>query len=1154
VLKKYLYIFLTTLIIIKPLESSAHHVSYNDFSDFVITSWFKENGLPSNFISDIKISPTGFVWAATTQGLSKFDGSHFYNYTKSLIKGLETNDFICIDINKSGNLIAGTSNSGVVEFKSGKFTHFKISDNPIENIVYDIAFLDDDEYLIATQSGLFIKNKDELEIADTSFKGIPVYDIELDLRNEIIYLGTMQGVLAYNYEFNIVDELSITGESYGSVRKVFIDGKNSKWIGTNKSVFRVDSMKISKVLDDVSVYDITEDTNQQVWIATYDGLFVLRHGKVFNLTKEYGLSDNRIRSLNIDKENDILWIGAYNGLNSISQSIINTINKNNGLNNDEIRAILEDKNGNIWLGTNGNGLYKYNKTSETLEQILYLKDFATVWSLYENDDGTIWAGSVGKIASINNYGYEVFSVTGHEDEDIRVIIPSNNREDYFVLGTNKGNIVLSNGSSIKRVHGSSRIKESISKIYSDTDSTMYICTQVGLFIFKDNTSKRITVADGLPSNSIRSIYVDDNGIKWLGTGGGGLVRYDGKEFFSFSIEDGLFSKDVWYIVEDNNDNFWMSCDEGIFLVNKQNLEDYRLGKVESLTSLSFGIKDGMKNTEGTTSSNAGLLDSDGNVWFSNMDGAVWFDPEELLSKKRDVEVYIEKIIADDDVFLNLSDIELSKDVENIEIYYGVKYFGNISDLYYQYRLDNYNSQWVNTDKRQVAYFGQLLPGDHTFNVKAGFGFKRDNYHTASFEFYRPPSIWETIYFQIFLILATLSFVFIFINYRVKKIRKRNKELLLEIRRRKRAEKELISSEEKYKRLFDNSAFGIYRTTIDGRFLTANKSALDILGFNSLKELQNIQIPDAFYKSKEDRQYFINVLLQNGAVYEFENQIIRNDGKKIWIREAARLVKDEKGNVIIEGGFEGITERNEYKDELIAAKEKAEKSDRLKSEFLAQMSHEIRTPVNTILSYNSLIKDELEKENRHKFDDYFSSINSGSRRLIKTIDSILNLSQLQAGSYEVIKSKLYLNEICSEIYTEFKQSAEEKGLLIELKESENNFHVLGDHYSLTQMLVNLVDNSIKYTQKGKILISVTNNEEEKSVLISDTGIGMSEDYIENLYDPFTQEETGYSRRFEGTGLGLTLVKYYAELNNAHIELESKKNEGTSFKIIFSDNEN
>lgn len=241
------------------------------------------------------------------------------------------------------------------------------------------------------------------------------------------------------------------------------------------------------------------------------------------------------------------------------------------------------------------------------------------------------------------------------------------------------------------------------------------------------------------------------------------------------------------------------------------------------------------------------------------------------------------------------------------------------------------------------------------------------------------------------------------------------------------------------------------------------------------------------------------------------------------------------------------------EELIKAKEETERLSQIKSEFIAQISHEIRTPINILVSGYEFIKEELSKNEDADEDPQviLDSIKLATKRLIRTIDLIVNFSEVKSGTYESKKTIIDLEiDIIDILIKEFHVEFREKDLEIKKIVKTSNCKIEADEYSVLQIFTNLIDNAIKFTKEGIIKIVIEEIEEKLCVSITDTGIGISEEFIPKLFTPFSQEQQGYTRQFEGNGLGLSLAKRYCHLNNADILVNSKVGVGSVFTVAFN----
>jgi CheY-like chemotaxis protein/nitrogen-specific signal transduction histidine kinase len=248
--------------------------------------------------------------------------------------------------------------------------------------------------------------------------------------------------------------------------------------------------------------------------------------------------------------------------------------------------------------------------------------------------------------------------------------------------------------------------------------------------------------------------------------------------------------------------------------------------------------------------------------------------------------------------------------------------------------------------------------------------------------------------------------------------------------------------------------------------------------------------------------------------------------------------------------EDITKRKQVEDALIAAKESAEENNRLKSSFLANMSHELRTPLSGILGFSELLKDQIQEEVKR---DMVNMISKSGNRLLNTLNLILDLSQLEANMQKVNLSVFNLNNLLNNIIDLFQPIAYKKGITLSFYPEKQELFLSSDFYMLEHIMNELVSNAIKYTNTGSVVVSsratYINKESHVIIEVTDTGIGISKDNQQVIFDAFRQVSEGWNRSFEGTGLGLTICKKYVNLLGGELALLSEIDKGSQFTLNF-----
>jgi signal transduction histidine kinase len=246
----------------------------------------------------------------------------------------------------------------------------------------------------------------------------------------------------------------------------------------------------------------------------------------------------------------------------------------------------------------------------------------------------------------------------------------------------------------------------------------------------------------------------------------------------------------------------------------------------------------------------------------------------------------------------------------------------------------------------------------------------------------------------------------------------------------------------------------------------------------------------------------------------------------------------------------ITATKDLQEQLIQARDQAERANKLKDAFIANMSHEIRTPLNAILGFSDLLHDEISQKGLLEYESYFDIIQSSGIRLMRTVDMILNISRLQVGAYIQHPVRLSLSKMITDLVNEYRLPATKKGLTIEFQSRVNEPEILADEYCILHSISNLIDNAIKYTRSGSIHLTLYHSENQLICLeVKDTGIGIAEEYMTQIFNPFTQEETSSTRNFEGIGLGLSLAYRMLGVTGSTLSVKSLKGQGTTFTITF-----
>ncbi|MFK7914019.1 MAG: protein kinase, partial [Pseudomonadales bacterium] len=362
---------------------------------------------------------------------------------------------------------------------------------------------------------------------------------------------------------------------------------------------------------------------------------------------------------------------------------------------------------------------------------------------------------------------------------------------------------------------------------------------------------------------------------------------------------------------------------------------------------------------------------------------------------------------------------------------------------------------------------------------------------------------------------------------------------------------LHAARDEYQALYENAIEGLFRINPGGRLIRANPTLGKILGFENSTVLQDEyrDLLDRLFYSREAAGQFLSLLEERRLVSGFEAQGVTREGRIFWMSLTAQINEVADRGEFIDGSLVDISERKE-REQADKQRQIAEEATKAKSEFLANMSHEIRTPMNAILGFSKLT---LETDLGLKQNEYLTAIRNAAENLLTLVSDVLDFSKIEAGKLELEETQFRLAETLDDVERLFRTEIRKKGLYLAIEDRSHEHeafpedgYLLGDSLRLQQVLVNLVGNAVKFTDEGGIRIStaVTDSaaNDDGNVLtlkidVEDTGIGVNEEQKQRLFNSFEQAESSITRRYGGTGLGLTICKRLVEVMGGDIELQS-----------------
>jgi signal transduction histidine kinase/ligand-binding sensor domain-containing protein/CheY-like chemotaxis protein len=771
-------------------------------------TWQTAEGLPQNSVRTIVQTREGYLWFGTAEGLVRFDGVRFTILDRTSTPALPINNIDSLAVGADGSLWIGLRRYGLGRLHDGQLTLWTKTQGLSANEIVSLAATPDGSIWAGTTGQGLNRIRDGKVTIYRREQGLPDNDCTaLAVSSRGLLVGTGTGLALVSD--GKITAIPIGGtEAQGPITTILEPKPGDLWLGTSKGVLRLrpGTQTLYTMAEGLPANDVTaltEGRDGTIWIGLRSGgLARYREGRFESFTGSDGLPDDYVRAVYEDHEHNV-WVGTNaGGVSRLHDTPFRTVSKRDGLPTDVTRAVFESQDGSMWIGTPAQGLIRIQHGTVrrwTVKEGLPVDGIAMIG---QARDGIMWIGTRSGLVRMNGDAQTLYTTKDG--------LPNDNARSWFE--DRDGGLWIGTATGVCRMDGPRCVAVDGLNVYARgfhqaSDGAIWIASNRGLFRYDQGQLTHWGEREGLSSEFLTSMAAETDGTLWLSTSSAGLNRFKDGRVTAYGTAQGLYEQTVFRVLTDGLGWIWMTSNHGLFRVPRAELDAVAEGRARALHPQSYTEVDGLPSPEfNGGSSPAGIVTRDGHLWLPSAKGVVVVDPARVEAVPPVPTAHIERAIMDGRPVDPNVPVTVGPSEGNFEFQYTAFQFVAPGRLRFRYKLDGFDSDWVDAGSRRTAYYTRIPPGQYVFRVQASnetaaWGAAGT---TAGIEL--KPRFYQTRWFLASSVLASLFLVFGVVNLRVARHRAqekrlaemvdvRTRELQEEIAERKRAESALVEARE-----------------------------------------------------------------------------------------------------------------------------------------------------------------------------------------------------------------------------------------------------------------------------------------------------------------------------------------------------------------------